>query len=154
MKGDLAESVRYFEMVQKILEERRDTLDLADMHQRLANVYINQDKLDEAMYHYNLGYKYALALRDTAYISYGLSGMAYVQKKMENYEKAIEISLESLGYLRALDDAYGIMVSYNNTGIMYKDISDYESALSAYDTVFHYAEVLNFERGYMSAGIN
>lgn len=152
--GDHEEAADYYIRAQHIMEERKDTIDLEDIHLRIGYMFISQDKLDKAMFHFKQGHDYALAIRDSAYIAYGLSGMSYVHKKMKNTSQAIELSLESTEYLRAIGDVHGLIGDFNNRGVMYKDIGSFDLAIQAYDSVIYYSEKVNSEYGVMIAGIN
>ena len=152
--GNHDEAADYYIKAQHIMEERKDTVDLEDIHLRIGYMFISQDKLEQAMFHFKQGHDYALALKDSAYIAYGLSGMSYVHKKMKNTTQAIQLSLESTEYLRAIGDIHGLIGDFNNRGIMYKDIDSFDLAIQSYDSVIYYAEKVNSEYGAMTAGIN
>ena len=152
--GNHDDAADFYIKAQHIMEERKDTVDLEDIHLRIAYMFISQDKLEKAMFHFKRGHDYALAIKDSAYIAYGLSGMSYVHKKMKNTSEAIELSLESTEYLRAIGDIHGLIGDFNNRGIMYKDIDSFDLAIQSYDSVIYYAQKVNSEYGTMTAGIN
>ncbi|MDQ3110128.1 MAG: tetratricopeptide repeat protein [Bacteroidota bacterium] len=103
----------------EIAEKKKDDKNIARMMNNIANVYVGQDKLDDAItfYEKSLAYKKKLGLKEEIGNTYGNIGVVYFEKK--NYVKALEYYRLALPMKVLANDRRGMASTNNNMGLVF-----------------------------------
>ncbi len=156
----LSEMSRYdeacaeFEESIKIRESMNDTTNLVFIYIKKAWTNNMADKHDLAMQDYLVALEFARELKDTTDWANALNGMAIVQKKQRNLEKAEELFLQAIALQEASGDLFGKSASEGNLAMVYKSMGQYERAYSMYPPLVKLYAEEGFDLGVMSCSIN
>lgn len=138
----------------KIRESLNDTDNLVFIYIKKAWTNNMADKHDLAMEDYLIAEGYARELNDTMDWANALNGMAIVQKKQNNLEKAEALFLQAIDLQEASGDIFGKTASEGNLAMVYKSMGQYERAYSIYPPLVDLYTEEGFDLGVMSCCIN
>ena len=117
-----------------------------DAHNFLGTYYWEEGLFDQAHKHYTQAVTIRAELKDRIGMSKSINNLGQVQRKIGNYEKAIDHYQESLA-MKGGDDASGRTNTLVNLALVYKEIRDYEQALHLMDQALDIAKQVNYLQG-------
>lgn len=106
-----------------------DTLALAEGHWDLGNFFNYQQKFDSSYYHYSRSSKFYKNIGNDFYSARMLLNQAIVQEKANDYLGSELTTLEAISLLRDLGGNGELYLAYNNLGIVYNNLGEYEKSL-------------------------
>lgn len=110
----------------------RDTFGIADTHWNYGNFYSKTEVMDSSYYHYYLAYQNFLAISHEYYAAKMLYNMAFIQGRVKDYsgsEISIFLALEKFKKLNKKGNIYRC---YNQLGLIYLDLKEYDNAIFYY----------------------
>ncbi|MDP4664620.1 MAG: tetratricopeptide repeat protein [Flavobacteriaceae bacterium] len=137
-----------------IWKSRNDTDDLIFNYLKRAWTNNVADKHELAMEDYLLTIKLSEATKDTFQWANALNGMAIVQKKQNNLNKAESLFLEAISLQKASKDEFGQTASEGNLAMVYKSMGQYQRAYDIYPPLIAFYEEAGFDVGVMSCYTN
>ncbi len=117
-KNNFEESLKYFEMAEKVLNELDKTL-LSHTLIEKSNVFLKQNLNDDAIKTIKLGLKYAAEYKDMEYLLKGNYILADIYDKQSDTENLEKIYLQLIELLRASDDKNNLKSIYSKIALMY-----------------------------------
>ena len=153
-RGNQTEALTNFYEAQKIKEQLRDTIILADIHLRIGAVFDNLDMVDTAMIQYVRALNYSKDIDHKELIGQSLNNIAILHKKFGQLDKSLETLYEAKALFESIDNKYGLLINANMLGVTYKSMERYDEALMEYERLKALSTELNFKRGHMAYGIN
>ena len=115
-------------------------------HNFLGTYYWEEGLFDQAHKHYNQAVAIRDSLKDRIGMSKSINNLGQVQRKIGNYEKAIDHYQESLT-MKGDDDATGRTNTLVNLALVYKEIRDYSQALRLMEQALDVAMSANYLQG-------
>lgn len=105
---------------------------IAESHQRIGLVYYKMYQFDSALFHYEYAQEIYLSLRDSIKYGHISSKIANVYRKTNNYPASLKIYLNVLKIAKSQDNLELQGITHNNIGILYRQVGEYDSAISHY----------------------
>ncbi|MCK0130772.1 sensor histidine kinase [Flavobacteriaceae bacterium F08102] len=124
----------------KLSNRIKDTLQFAETYWDLGAFFSNISVYDSAYYAFNEAKKHYEAVGNKFYVGRMLLNMAITQTKIEDYtgsEVTTFLALDVLKGFKANRQIYGC---YNNLGIVYNELDDFESSLEYYFQALKYLD--------------
>ena len=131
-QGKKADALKLFFEAEEIMMARKDTFDLADLYLRVGGTYTDLDQTAQAMEYFDKSRKFSEALGNLEEAGWAVSDAATIQKKIGNFDKAIEMLEQSLAFFEEKNSEYSILIALNNLGVLYKDTDQLQKSLEAY----------------------
>jgi diguanylate cyclase (GGDEF)-like protein len=119
---------------------------MGDAHNFLGTYYWEEGLFDQAHKHYTQAVAIRAELKDRIAMSKSINNLGQVQRKIGNYEKAIDHYQESLA-MKGTDDASGRTNTLVNLALVYKEMRDYEKALRLLEQALDIAKQSNYLQG-------
>jgi serine phosphatase RsbU (regulator of sigma subunit)/Tfp pilus assembly protein PilF len=138
----------------EIAEKKKDDKNIGRLMNNIANVYVGQDKFDDAIVFYEkaLVYKKKLGLRDEIGNTYGNIGVVYFEKK--DYPKALEYYKLALPMKVLANDRKGIASTSNNIGLVFMNQKLNDSAEVYVKRALDIRKEINDEAGIASSNVS
>lgn len=131
-----------------------DSLGLAASRWDLAHFYHGYNKEDSAYYYYNNAQKIYQNLGDEYNSARLLLNMAIIQKNIKDYTGSEVSTTNSITLLKPLKKYRHLYAAYNNLGIIFGKLEQYDKALEYFDTAVRYLEKSGEENLYPSVWNN
>ena len=119
---------------------------IGDAHNFLGTYYWEEGLYDQAHKHYTQAVAIRSELKDRIGMSKSINNLGQVQRKIGNYEKAIDHYQESLA-MKGGEDASGRTNTLVNLALVYKEMRDYEQALRLMEQALDIAKQVNYLQG-------
>ena len=121
----------------KLSSAKNDTLNLGNAYYHLAQWEMDRRKPDSAYFYYNASKREYELLKDSLQVAEKLINMANISWNYNDYNAIESISTEALHFLNPglptpIHSEYAA-IAFNNCGLAYTMMADYESALAIYD---------------------
>lgn len=117
-KNDFKESMNYFKLAEKTLNETDKSLLSHTIIER-SEVLLKQNLIGEAIETIELGLKYSKQYNDLEYLLNGNYKLADIYEKLEEKEKLERVYLKIVDYLSINNDKYRISLIYNELALLY-----------------------------------
>ncbi|MCW3786913.1 tetratricopeptide repeat-containing sensor histidine kinase [Plebeiibacterium sediminum] len=105
-----------------------------------ARAYIEQGKFKESIEYFDKATDIYSALQDTAMLLDCYKGMSYVYSFSSNQIQSLNLSLRALKIAQNFNDTLSLATVYNNIGVIYKKLNDFDLAL------FYFQKSLNYDK--------
>jgi class 3 adenylate cyclase len=128
-EGAYPEAYEQVNAARAIFEELRDSASIAKCYTLLGHIRFELEMYSESMRWYELALRAKERLGDSATIANAISDLGNVLDEMGNQDSsraAVQLYLRALSIRQSLDDQAGIAALYNNLGIAYKHLGQYE----------------------------
>ncbi|MCB0476230.1 MAG: tetratricopeptide repeat protein, partial [Flavobacteriaceae bacterium] len=116
----------------------KDSISLAGNYWDLAFFYVNKGMKDSAYYNYSNAHKIYNKLEDSSNEAQMLLNMAIIQTNYKDYTGSEITTIEAIKIFKTLNDDYQLYRCYNNLGVIYNGLEEYDQAL------FYYMEAANY----------
>lgn len=120
-----------------------DTLKIAEAHWDLGNYFYQGEKIDSAFYHYRKAANYYNTKGDNYLFARMLLNIAVLQKNIKDYSKSEANTLSALKIILPLEKHRQIYIGYNNLGILYNQLSEFENAIKYHKKALKTAKLLS-----------
>lgn len=117
-----------------------------DAHNFLGTYYWEDGLFDQAQKHYTQAVAIRAGLKDRIGMSKSINNLGQVQRKIGNYDKAIDYYQESLA-MKGGEDATGRTNTLVNLALVYKETRNYTQALRLMDQALDVAKSANYLQG-------
>ena len=117
-----------------------------DAHNFLGTYFWEEGLYDQAHKHYTQAVAIRAELKDRISMSKSINNLGQVQRKIGNYEKAIDHYQESLT-MKSGEDASGRTNTLVNLALVYKEMRNYEQALRLMEQALDLARQINYLQG-------
>ncbi len=145
--GESKKSLDYFfDARDKIGDDKNQEL-LVEINNRVAQVYISINELDEAMAFLEESVTIAEELGNDNLKASSLIIMGRVYQRRNETEEALNSFLEALEIRKELEDKPEMAAIYNNIGSLYSSRSDFENAIGYYEKSLEIRRELGNKRG-------
>lgn len=125
----------------QLAEATNDSAIIAKCYWRLGNYYSDiQNKNDKAFYFYNEGQEVYNAMGDAFNASLMLINMAIIQKNIKDYTGSEITTSTAISILKPLKKYRELYSSYNNLGIVFNELEEYDRALYYHNKALEYTE--------------
>ncbi len=132
----------------------KDSSGLAASQWDLAHFYHTYNKEDSAYYYYNKAQKIYQDLGDEYNSASLLLNMAIIQKNIKDYTGSEVSTTNAITLLKPLKEYSQLYAAYNNLGIIFGKLEQYDKALEYFDTAVGYLEKSGEENLYPSVWNN
>lgn len=128
MQGDLQRSKAISQSALNLTRHKRDSLNMAKIHNNLGNAFNLMADFDSAFYHYvqSANLFSAIKLEDHLHILY--SNIAMVLHNLNQYDKAIEYGKMSMDFSLKAGDSLQFSSSMVNLASVYSSVNRFDSA--------------------------
>lgn len=117
---------------------RRDTLNIAETYWDMASFYYHKNKMDSAYYNYYKAQKLYENAGDDFYSARMLLNMAIMQSDMKDYTGSEVTTTKAISLLKPLKKYKQLYMCYNNLGIVFNNLQDYERAIFYHQKALEY----------------
>ena len=137
------DSVQFFPVnkkARKLSEKLRDTNAIAASYWDLGQFYYNRDILDSAYYYFNKAkenYSKIGEKRNTARL---LLNMASIQQDFKDYTGSEVTIIKAIQLLKPLKNDKQLYAAYNNLGILFKELEEFDRSLYYYNKALNYLQ--------------
>jgi len=138
--GDWNDAVKYYHKVLKLGEQLNAKAKMAEALRYIGHVYKRQSAWNDALENFRRGLTMSERLRNPAGIADAHRGMGYVYWRRGDYTKAkshFEMALEKA---KESGDKSMIGVTYIESGLVYSDTGELETAIELYAESIDYLE--------------
>jgi tetratricopeptide (TPR) repeat protein len=119
------------ELTLELKSAQKDSLK-SDLNNKIARYYVAHSQYDSANYYAEIALELALKIKDNRMQYNVYATMASSGIYSSNYPKGIEFQLKALRVAESMKDTLSISKCYNNLGLAYGLIKDFNSSLSYY----------------------
>jgi signal transduction histidine kinase len=116
----------------------------------LAEFYYDYNMADSAYYYYHKSQKIYASLENNYRSARLLLNMAIIQKNIKDYTGSEVTTTQAISLLEPLNKYKHLYRAYNNLGILYNELEEYEKSLSYYKTAEEYLKEAGKEDLYPS----
>lgn len=142
------------EATRKFSNQIGDSSSLAASNWDLAHFYHNYSKEDSAYYYYNNAQKIYQDLGDEYNSGRLLLNMAIIQKNIKDYTGSEVSTTNAITLLKPLNAYKQLYAAYNNLGIIFGELEQYDKALNYFKTSVNYLNKAEEEKLYPSVWNN
>ncbi|MDR5591097.1 tetratricopeptide repeat-containing sensor histidine kinase [Christiangramia sp. SM2212] len=132
----------------------KDSIGLAASQWDLAHFYHNVNTEDSAYYYYNSAQKIYQDLGDEYNSASLLLNMAIIQKNIKDYTGSEVSTTNAITLLKPLQEYSQLYAAYNNLGIIFGELEQYDKALEYFNIGISYLEKSGEENLYPSVWNN
>ncbi|MBZ9632222.1 tetratricopeptide repeat protein [Salegentibacter sp. LM13S] len=140
----LPDTSRFLELNNQVLELAKTTNDsvvIAKCYWRLGNFYSDiQNKNDSAFYYYNKGQEIYWLIGNKFDAARLLINMAIIQKNIKDYTGSEITTTKAIAMLKPLKGYGELYSSYNNLGIVFNELGEYDRAIYYHRKALEYIE--------------
>ncbi len=98
----------------------------------VGSYYYAVSQYDSAYYYFYHAQKKYKQVNDSVGVAENLLNMAIISKNVADYYTSESLSVEALRYLNGLSDTALVTALYNNLGVIFSELEDYERSVSWY----------------------
>lgn len=113
----------------KLSEELKDTSRLAEAHWDLANFYNHKEIVDSSFFHYQKASVLYSTQGEEFYAARMLLNIAILQKNIKDYTGSEINTSKAIGIIKPLGEQKQLYIAYNNLGILFNGLGEYDNAL-------------------------
>ena len=136
-----------------LAEESDDSLHVANINNRIGNIYKSISSYDKALEYYLKALKIWKEIEDQRGMAVAYNSIGIIHERLKNYDKALEYYNKTLDIYKQLNDESGMGMVYNNLGIIYDEKNQKDTALKHYQNSYDIDRELNDTIG-MSSSLN
>ncbi|WP_185288311.1 tetratricopeptide repeat-containing sensor histidine kinase [Chryseobacterium lactis] len=119
----------------------KDTRNKAEeIDYNMAYEYLNASKKDSAFKYFNRAKDYFIQKNNNSLAGNCLVNMAIIQKDYGDYYGSQETALSAIKYLTEKEDSYELSSNYNNLGIAFQDLKEYNKATKFYSLAAKFSQ--------------
>lgn len=134
-------SFRKFNRLSTELSKKiNDSINLANNYWDLGQYYTNNNLKDSAYYAYFKAKKIFEAKNESLRTGQMLINMAIIQEKLKDYTGSEITTIEAIKQLKPLNEYRQLYRCYNNLGVIFNEMGEYDKAL------FYYNEALDYQK--------
>lgn len=134
----------------KLALKRKDSNQLALAYWDLAVFYYNNNIMDSAYHFLNKTRKIYELLENPYRSGRALLDMAIIQKNIHDYTGSEVATIKAISFLKPLEEYWYLYRAYNNLGIVYKELEEYDKSFSYYQTAGEYLDKTGRKEKYPS----
>ncbi len=127
--GDNQTSVKYYKEALDLMQNEGDSINLASAQLNLGDEYLNQNKLDSALYFFNASGKIFKALNYELGEAYNMGNVGLVYAEKGDHEQAEKNLNHAIDVLKKLEDYYPICVYLNAMSDVYLSKGEKDKSL-------------------------
>jgi signal transduction histidine kinase len=132
----------------------KDSLGLAASQWDLAHFYHSNNKEDSAYFYYNNAQKVYQDLGNESNSARLLLNMAIIQKNIKDYTGSEVSTTNAITLLKPLKEYGQLYAAYNNLGIIFGELEQYDKALDYFNTAISYLNKSTQEKQFPSVWNN
>ncbi|QED38967.1 hypothetical protein FK178_15135 [Antarcticibacterium arcticum] len=118
----------------------KDTSKIAEAHYDLANFYYSKEELAGAFKNFNEAQKLYSHIEENFLSAKMLLYISYIQKDIHDYTGSEINSIQAIKIFKPLKKYFYLFSAYNNLGIIYGELEEYESAINSFKESEKYLE--------------
>lgn len=130
---DYVKSLENFNTALHRFQVQKDLYWVATTYTQLGNVFERQNRLDEAERMYVLTKKIGKDLHNDKLIAYSYNSLSIIYDKRGQSQKALDLSLIGLKYLKSAKMSDDYLSGLVNIGIHYKNLGQFDKAIQMYE---------------------
>lgn len=134
---------KYILKAQKIGEQNKLTVQLAESYNELGIIWKNKKETDSAFYYLNKGYQVAYNNSDYRGQVKSLNSMGLYKTSSKQYDEAYAAFNEAVLHVDKINDQLLLSTLYNSIAILHKRNGDTDLALENYHKALHISEAQN-----------
>lgn len=138
----------------QLATQLKDTFTIADSHWSYAYFYNNQEKYNNAFYHYNQAYKGFNKLNMKYKSARMLYAMGFIKGRYRDYTGSEILIFRAIKIFKKLKNYKWLYQAYNNLGILQQDIKEYDKAISYFEKSLSYRKLIKGKKTYYSVNNN
>ncbi|MGZ4048151.1 MAG: tetratricopeptide repeat protein [Bacteroidia bacterium] len=131
-EGRIKEAIKYYQDGLAILEEVKDTFDMARTYQNIGNILRNQNDIDGAEKYFLKSIPLFNAIKDRKQVAVAYNFLGICLKVSNKFDTALTMHDKGLAIYDSLHDDYGIATIMLNKGVVYQEKGDLDHALENY----------------------
>ena len=134
--------------------ELKDSMGMAKTHRFLGNFYSKKGSKDSAYFAYSKAQKIYEALKDDHYSGRMFLNMAIMQSDIKDYTGSEISTIKAISLLRPLNKYGHLYRCYNNLGINFNNLGDYDEALFYHNKALEYQKNIKSKNLYKGSSLN
>ena len=153
----LGDSLMFREVNKKSIDlsiKIKDSVNLAANYWDLGIFYGDYELKDSAYFSYYKAQKLYESLRNNKNSGIMLINMAIIQKDQKDYTGSEITTIKAISQLKELNDYVQLYKGYNNLGIIYNELSDFDQALFYHNEALQYEKQIKNSKTYKSNTLN
>ncbi|MFV8282601.1 tetratricopeptide repeat-containing sensor histidine kinase [Christiangramia marina] len=123
--------------------KRIDTLGIAESYWDLANFFYYNNLKDSSYFYYNRAFKNYNDIKASFYAGRMLLNMAVIQSDARDYTGSEITTINSIRLLEPLKRHKQLYMAYNNLGIVYNGMHEFEDAIKYHELALYHKKKLN-----------
>ena len=128
-RKDSAEFRKWNQRTFKLSRELQDTMHIAEAHWDLGNFFVDNEIIDSAYFHYNKASALYSKKGDDFNSARMLLNMAILQKNVKDYTGSETTTARAIQIIKPLEEHKQLYIGYNNLGILFNQLAEYDKAL-------------------------
>lgn len=117
-----------------------DSLKLAESYWDLASFFYHREILDSSYYNYNKAYNLYKQISEPVYAGRMLTNMATIEKNIYDFTRSETTSTKALQLLKNSNRVKNIYINYNNLGIVYNQLREFDKSLEHHTKALSYID--------------
>ena len=116
-----------------------DSIEISETYNNIGTYYLYSSQFDSAIFYYNIAIDYLNNDGKSTEASI-LNNIALAYQYMGDFEKSIDVYIQSLNIYEVLGDENNSSLIYNNIGSLYKEIGYYDKAIKYFQKKIELSE--------------
>ena len=135
-------------------KRRRDSSKIAESCWDLGNFFTKRGVADSAFFYYNKAFNLYKRVGNEYYAGKMLLNLAIIKKDIRDYTGSEISTVKAMNIFKNLGKEKQLYLSYNNLGVLYNELEEYERALYYHSKAWEYQEVLLEDNFFKETTIN
>jgi len=155
--GNLKDSLMFRKINKQAIElslQINDSLNLANNYWDLGNFFRNNSVKDSAYFNYVRAQKIFESLKNDQFAGSLLLNMALIQSDFKDYTGSEVTTIRALTLLKPLNNYKRIYQCYNNLGIIFNELGEYDKAIFYHNTALNYYNLILTENNFKENTLN
>ena len=132
----------------------RDSSKIAESYWDLGNFFSNRHLVDSAFYFYNKAYNTYREVGKDYYAGRMLLNLAVIKKDIKDFTGSEISTIKAINIFKPLGKDRQLYLSFNNLGVLYNELEEYDLALNYHNKALNYLEDIEEKEIYKATSLN
>lgn len=131
-----------------------DSSKIAESHWDLGNFFSRRHLVDSTFYHYNKAYNTYNKIGEEYYAARMLLNLAIIKSHIKDFTGSEISTIKAINVFKPIAKHRQLYLSFNNLGIIYNELEEYEKAIYYHQKALEYQKFLSGQNTFYETSLN